>query len=74
VFNVDGAAEAETSASTICTGRTTKTTTRTSVPAFRQTIFSATSRISPIPSGRSCAGDRSAAFTSEHLRKRVERR
>ena len=37
-----------------CTGRTTKMTTRSNVPAFRQTIFNATSRISPTPSGRRC--------------------
>ena len=46
----------------ICTGSTTNTTARISVPAFRHAIFMPTSRISPIPRGRSCGALTGLAF------------
>src|SRR5919197_5471030 len=69
-FVVSVTSEAPSRAETIWTGSTTKTTMRTSVPALRQTIFSETSRISPIPSGRSCGA---GAVTGPHTRNRVGR-
>ena len=53
LFSDCGDADAARSAVSTCTGKTTKATTRTRVAALRQTIFNETSRISPMPSGRS---------------------